>query len=40
MGKTFYLVTVWCDNKAAIDCFESDRSFELEIFYKTFEKIR
>lgn len=31
-GKTFYLVTVWCESKAAEDCTKMDGSQKLKIY--------
>ena len=40
IGKTMYLVTIWCDNKLAIDCTQMDGSHKFKNFDYDLETIR
>lgn len=39
LGKTFYPVKLWCDNKSSGDCTRKDGSHKLKSFDDPFEKI-
>ena len=40
IGNTMYPVTIWCDNKSAIDCTKMDGSHKLKHFDDDLETIR
>ena len=40
IGKTIYPVTIWCDNKSAIDCTQMDGSHKLKNFDDDLKTIR
>ena len=39
-GKTMYPVTIWCDNKSAIDCTQKDGNHKLKNFDDPLEEIK
>ena len=40
IGKTNYPVTIWCDNKSAVDCTQMDGSHKMKNFDDTLENIQ
>lgn len=40
IGRTFYPITLWCDNKSARDCTEKDGSHKLKTFDLSVEEIK